>query len=113
MSLDQNRSQFRGASTPPGDLLAAKLSPPIMRPTLVRRARLTDLLWTGMQHRVTLVVAPAGYGKTTLLGEWLSTLSAKNWPVAWVSLDAYDNDPLRFWNYIVAALRTVHPSSTV
>ena len=77
---------------------------------LVRRARLTDLLWTGMQHRITLVVAPAGFGKTTLLGEWLSTLSAANWPVAWVSLDGYDNEPLRFWSYIIAALHTIQPS---
>lgn len=81
-----------------------------MRSILVHRARLTDILWTGMQHRVTVVVAPAGYGKTTLLGDWLSTLSVRNWPVAWVSLDGYDNDPLRFWKYIVAALRMIKPS---
>jgi len=110
MSPVQDNTRPKEAAAPPGDLLATKLLPPIMRPMLVRRARLTDILWAGMQHRVTLVVAPAGYGKTTLLGEWLSTLSAKKWPVAWVSLDTYDNDPLRFWNYVVAALRTIQPS---
>jgi LuxR family maltose regulon positive regulatory protein len=63
-----------------------------------------------MQRRVTLVVAPAGYGKTTLLGEWLATIVAANWLITWVSLDTYDNDPLRFWSYVVAALQIVHTS---
>jgi LuxR family transcriptional regulator, maltose regulon positive regulatory protein len=95
---------------PPGDLIAAKLSAPILRSMLVRRSRLTDLLWEGMQRRLTLIVAPAGYGKTTLLSEWLSTITGSNRPVAWVTLDPYDSDPLHFWSYIVAALRTIQPS---
>ncbi len=93
-----------------GDLLATKLKAPILRSMLVRRERLTRLLWKGMQLRLTVIVAPAGYGKTTLLGEWLSTVYSSHWPVCWVSLDAHDNDPLHFWSYIVAALRTIQPS---
>ncbi len=92
------------------DLVTAKLSAPILRSRLVHRERLTELLRHGMQQRLTLVEAPAGYGKTTLLGEWLSTITGANWPVAWVTLDAYDNDPMHFWSYIVAALRTIQPS---
>lgn len=96
-------------SSQAGGLINAKLSAPILRSMLVRRTRLTELLWSGRQRRLTLIVAPAGYGKTTLLGEWLSTITASNWPVAWVSLDAYDNGPLSFWSYLVAALRTLQP----
>lgn len=91
----------------PGDLLATKLSAPILHSMIVRRVRLTDLLWTSMQHRLALVTAPAGYGKTTLLGEWIARVASANWPVCWVSLDSHDNDPVRFWSYLVAALREV------
>jgi LuxR family maltose regulon positive regulatory protein len=97
-------------SSQAGELIIAKLSAPILRSMLVRRARLTELLWAGMQRRLTLIVAPAGYGKTTLLGEWLSTITSSSWPVAWVGLDAYDNNPLNFWSYLVAALRTIQPA---
>ncbi|MEA3408667.1 MAG: hypothetical protein U9R48_11445 [Chloroflexota bacterium] len=55
-------------------------------------------------HRLLLLSAPAGFGKTTLLGEWISTCDV---PVAWLSLDADDNDPVRFLSYGVGALRTV------
>jgi LuxR family maltose regulon positive regulatory protein len=94
----------------PGDLLATKLKTPILRSMLVRRERLTKLLRKGMQLKLTVIIAPAGYGKTTLLGEWLSTVSNSRWPVCWVSLDTHDNDPLQFWSYIVASLRTIQPS---
>ena len=57
-------------------------------------------------HRLTLIAAPAGFGKTTVLSEWIS-LSAN--PVAWVSLDDGDNDAYRFWTYVVAALQRLHP----
>jgi LuxR family maltose regulon positive regulatory protein len=109
MSAIKNPRLQKGSSSYSGDLLATKLSMPILRSMLVRRARLTELLWVGMQRQVTLVVAPAGYGKTTLLGEWLATLSTSSWPIVWVSLDKYDNDLLRFWSYIVAALQNVYP----
>ncbi len=93
-----------------GDLLGTKLAAPILRLSIVRRTRLTEMLWEGMQRRLTLIVAPAGYGKTTLMGEWLAAISATGWQVAWVSLDAYDNDALRFWSYVIAALQGIQPS---
>ncbi len=93
-----------------GDLLAAKLSTPILRSTIVRRTRLTEILNIGMQRQVTLVVAPAGYGKTTLVREWLASISNLDWPVGWITLDPYDNDPLHFWSYLIASLKNVYPS---
>ena len=93
-----------------GDLLATKLTVPIMRVSLVRRTRLTDKIIKGMHQRMTLIVAPAGYGKTTLLGEWLATVSNTNWKVAWISLDSHDNNMPRFWSYVVAALQKIHPA---
>ncbi|MCB2180318.1 LuxR C-terminal-related transcriptional regulator [bacterium] len=92
-----------------GDLLATKLTVPIMRVSLVRRTRLTDKIIKGMHQRMTLIVAPAGYGKTTLLGEWLATISGTNWKVAWISLDSHDDLP-RFWSYVVASLQKIYPT---
>src|SRR5215217_1408244 len=85
------------------DLLATKLSPPRTSLRQVPRPRLFDLLNTGTQQLLTLVSAPAGAGKTTLLASWSSSRQPPG-PVAWLSLDAGDNDPARFWAYLVAAL---------
>lgn len=92
-----------GSSNAPLDdpLLATKLCVPLVRSGLVERRRLTGRLDEGTKGRLTLVSAQAGFGKTTLLGEW----SLRAWlPVAWVSLDEGDNDPARFLAYFVAAL---------
>jgi LuxR family maltose regulon positive regulatory protein len=62
-----------------------------------------------MQTKLTLVVAPAGYGKTTLLVQWLNSVNQNNQLVSWVSLDEYDNNPVRFWGYIIEALGNVMP----
>ncbi len=78
-------------------LLSSKLYFPPTRPALVHRPRLVDRLQAGMSGALTLVSAPAGSGKTTLLSEWRAGLGSKI-PVAWLSLDAADNDPLRFFN---------------
>ncbi len=88
-------------------LLATKLYAPRWRPGLVSRPRLVARLSQRATRRLTLVSAPAGFGKTTVLAEWLSGPAAGHRPVAWVSLDPSDNDPARFWAYVVAALRTV------
>jgi LuxR family maltose regulon positive regulatory protein len=94
---------MRSVSSP---LLTTKLYIPPVRPELVSRPRLTERLNAGFQRRLTLVSAPAGFGKTTLLSEWLGEARV---PVAWVSLDISDNDPVRFLNYVIAALETVSP----
>jgi LuxR family maltose regulon positive regulatory protein len=94
---------------PPGsELLWTKLWPPIPRAGLVPRAGLQSLLQAGLQGNLCLLSAPAGSGKTTLLTQWCAVAGADR--VAWVSLDEGDNDPTRFWVYVVEALRTVEPS---
>ncbi len=85
-------------------LLATKLHRPRPTSNLVARPRLTDRLDGGLRngHRLFLVAAPAGYGKTTLVADWLGKTGL---PCAWLSLDEADNDPLRFFTYVVAALQ--------
>ena len=89
-------------------LLAAKLNPPRIQPGYVPRPRLYERLDAGLQRRLTLVSAPAGYGKTALLSSWISGLG-KNARSAWISLDAGDNDPARFLAYLIGALQTIAP----
>ena len=93
----------------PGELLRTKLQAPPPRPDLVLREGLQDRLVAGLRGKLTLVAAPAGFGKTTLLGAWRATPAGRAVPLAWVSLDAGDNDLARFWRYVVAALGEQHP----
>jgi len=90
--------------TPLHPLLATKLHVPRPRPHLVPRAHLVERLRQGMSRPLTLVSAPAGYGKTTLLAQWFIESGL---PVAWLSLEAEDNDPTRFLSYLVVALQTI------
>jgi LuxR family maltose regulon positive regulatory protein len=96
-------------------LLKTKLYIPPIRPELVLRSRLIEQLNAGLPTRggfiraLTLVSAPAGFGKTTLLSEWAASVSEPKADVAWLSLDDGDNDPARFWAYAFAALQTVRP----
>jgi LuxR family maltose regulon positive regulatory protein len=90
------------------ELLWSKLWLPVPRAGLVPRASLQSLLQAGLQAKLCLLSAPAGFGKTTLLTQWCALAGADR--VAWVSLDEGDNDPTRFWMYAVEALRTVEPS---
>ncbi len=83
-------------------LLTTKLYIPPVRPELVPRPRLVERLNAGLHRRLTLISAPAGFGKTTLLSEWVAGCDR---PVAWLSLDEDDNDPMRFWSYLFAALQ--------
>jgi LuxR family maltose regulon positive regulatory protein len=85
----------------PDVLLATKLRVPQPRPGLVARPRLLERLDRGMAQGLTLVCAPAGFGKTSLLADWARHTGR---PVAWLSLDDGDNDPVRFWRYVAAAL---------
>lgn len=87
-------------------LLATKLYIPEPRTDLVQRTRLVESLNTGIHRKVSLISAPAGFGKTTLLSEWIFQ---SHLPVAWISLDKGDNDPGYFIRYIIAALRKVEP----
>jgi LuxR family transcriptional regulator, maltose regulon positive regulatory protein len=85
-------------------LLTTKLYIPPTRPELVSRPRLIERLNMGLHRKLTLISAPAGFGKTTLVCEWVTGC---NRPAAWLSLDAGDNDPNRFLTYLVAALQTI------
>jgi LuxR family maltose regulon positive regulatory protein len=91
-------------STP---ILATKLYIPPPRPQVVLRPRLVGHLDEGLHRRLTLICAPAGFGKTTLLSEWIATLPQ---PAAWLSLDEGDKDPTRFLAYLVTALQTIENS---
>ncbi len=87
-------------------LLSTKLYIPHARPNAVARPRLTEKLLAGVKHPGSFVLlsGPAGFGKTTLLSEWVAQLGQ---PAAWVSLDEGDNDPIRFWTYLIAACQSV------
>jgi len=90
-----------------GPLLETKLHLPRGTRGLVPRQRLRERLGTGAGSTLTLASAPAGFGKTTLLTEWLATLPTDVPTAGWLSLDEADNNPALFWAYVVAALRSV------
>ena len=86
-------------------LLATKIHIPSLHGNLVNRTHLIQRLNDGvLQSRLTLISAPAGYGKSTLLGEWVSQI---NLPVAWLSLERGENVPARFWSYFITALNAI------
>jgi LuxR family maltose regulon positive regulatory protein len=87
-------------------ILSTKLYFPSTQPIWVKRNRLIDKLNNCFNARLTVVSAPAGFGKTTLLSEWIEQ---SEYPVGWVSLDQGDNDPKRFHAYIIAALQQIQP----
>src|ERR1700693_245601 len=88
----------------PTPILATKLYIPPLRPNVVSRPRLIERLNKGLHGKLTLIAAPAGFGKTTLVSAWVEGIER---PTAWLSLDEGDNDPTRFLTYLVAALRTI------
>src|SRR5262249_54520274 len=88
----------------PTPILATKLYRPPLRPKIVLRPRLIERLNEGLQHKLTLISAPAGFGKTTLVSEWIT---GGERPTAWLALDEGENDPARFLTYLIAALQTV------
>ena len=85
-------------------ILATKLYIPPLRAKVVLRSRLIERLNEGLHRKLTLISAPAGFGKTTLVSEWVA---GRKRPVAWLSLDQGDNDPTRFLVYLIAALQTI------
>ena len=93
----------------PSPLVATKLCVPPPRRGLVTRPRLVERLVSAEAHKLVLVCAPAGWAKTSLLGEWSGSPREPR-AFAWVSLDLGDDDPVRFWSYVIAALRTIEPT---
>src|SRR5512135_629712 len=99
---------YNGSMSAP--ILATKLYVPRPRPNVVHRSRLIERLNAGLERTpgVTLISAPAGYGKTTLVSEWIACCER---PTAWLSLDEGDCDPTRFLTYLIAALQTLTPET--
>jgi len=85
-------------------ILVTKLYIPPPRPKVVHRTRLIEQIDKGLHGKLTLISAPAGFGKTTLVSDWIAGCER---PAAWLSLDEEDNDPTRFLDYLVAALQTI------
>src|SRR6266516_1958283 len=85
-------------------ILTTKLYIPPLRPNVVCRPRLIERLNEGLLRKLTLISAPAGFGKTTLISAWVKGIER---PTAWLSLDEGENDPARFLTYLVAALQTI------
>ncbi len=92
-----------------GSLLETKFYVPRPRHSLVSRRRLNESLNGTTESKLTLLSAPAGFGKTTLLAEWLTATRADGRLEAWLALDPADNDPAAFWTYLISSLRTVVP----
>ena len=90
-------------------LVATKLHPPAVREQSIRRERLLERLRSGSDRRLTLVACPAGFGKTTLLAAWRDAEAARK-PVAWLTLDEGDNDPVVLWSHAIGALRQASPA---
>jgi LuxR family maltose regulon positive regulatory protein len=84
-------------------ILRAKLMAPHLASAIIPRQDLLERLDAGLSRKLTLVSAPTGYGKTTLVNHWLA---GRKIPSAWLTLDEYDNDPVRFWTYLVIAMRS-------
>jgi LuxR family transcriptional regulator, maltose regulon positive regulatory protein len=91
-------------------LLATKLFVPLGRPGLVSRPRLMELMRAALDYGLVLISASAGSGKSTLVSDWIRQIREST-PAGWVSLDAGDNDPVRFWDYFIAAVRTMQPTA--
>jgi LuxR family maltose regulon positive regulatory protein len=95
--------------TPKQLLLATKLFLPTAAGPVIPRPRLHALLDKALEYPFTLISAPAGFGKTTLLSTWARSLATDKTRVCWLSLDEEDNDPSLFWTYVFSALQTQDP----
>lgn len=114
--MPRNGAGIMGAMS----ILTTKIRVPSLRPALIARERLHALLERGLGLPLTLVIAPAGFGKTTLVSQWLtlradaaqaqpSALNPQPLRCAWLSLDPDDNDPIRFWHYLLEACDRASP----
>ena len=82
---------------------------PVPRQTLVPRTSLSGRIEDGLARKLTVISAPAGFGKSTLLSTWVATSASGSRLVAWLSLDSRDDDPARFWRYLLTALSRLEP----
>src|SRR3954468_11756023 len=105
---EKNASLTPGNAGAQNRLLETKLYIPRARADLVERPRLVDAVRLGASHKLTIVVAPAGFGKTTLLAGWLADRDSAQ-ACGWVSLDSSENEPTVFWAYVIRALQRIHP----
>src|SRR5215216_4672701 len=94
------------AATAP-ELLQTKLAIPSARADRVPRSRLIQQLNAGLECPLTLICAPAGFGKTSLITDWYEQSDRSRFPLAWLSLDEDDSDPTRFLTYLITALATI------
>jgi LuxR family maltose regulon positive regulatory protein len=105
-TFHQSTQQPAAVSGVPHGLLFTKLARPRVRDDLVPRPRLLKLIDRGVERKLTLISGGPGYGKSTLVAEWLATTDM---PAAWLSLDESDNEPHTFFSYLAATLRTLDP----
>ena len=105
LMAEQPMTSLAGGADPEQDVLVATKFH-VRRAGFVPRPRLLARLGDGIGRGLTVVGTPAGFGKTTILGDWARRSRR---PAAWLSLDAGDNDPARFWRYVAAALERVRP----
>jgi LuxR family maltose regulon positive regulatory protein len=110
--IKEFHDNYGGTMNPLQDpiLLKTKISIPSLRESLVNRNRLLQEITNGLQGRITAICAPAGYGKTTLISQWVRESALR---AAWVSLDEMDNDQVRFWRYIGYALSEAFPNDSI
>jgi LuxR family maltose regulon positive regulatory protein len=112
ISLRRNKPAVSGGldkRVPPAALVETKLQPPRAGPQRITRARLDAMLVLASERLLTVIRAPGGFGKTTLASSWVEALRARGDAVAWLSLDADDNEPRRFLHYTIRALKQACP----
>jgi LuxR family transcriptional regulator, maltose regulon positive regulatory protein len=107
----RERKETGAQSSHQPSLLLTKLLPPRLPSSLVERPRLLERLDAALERKLTLLVAPAGCGKTTIVNQWIHERQARGWsrPLAWVSLDRDENDLFRFWRLIITACQAFGP----
>ena len=113
--MDGAQGQGDGADVADGTVIAprirllrSKLAAPRPRAGIAKRVSLLDRLREGRGRKLTLVCAPAGYGKTTVLAQWCE-VDRERTPFVWMTADEGDGDPVRFWSHLIAGLQAVHP----
>ncbi len=95
------------SSSASSTLIKTKLFAPVLRAGAVSRAKLLPVLEQALQRKLTLVTAAAGFGKTTLMGQWYAVLKERQYALCWLSLDRQDNDPKTFMRYFIGALQQI------